>query len=46
MERSLVAEGKPVARGSATDLSTLTDADLEHEVRHHAARIQATRKKD
>ena len=42
-------EGKPVAmaaRSIATDLSVLTDADLEHELRHRAALIQTTRKKD
>lgn len=42
-------EGKPVAmtaHASAADLSALNDAELEHELRLHAARIQAERQKN
>lgn len=42
-------EGRPVAmtaHASAADLSALNDADLEHELRLHAARIQAERQKN
>ncbi len=42
-------EGRPVAmtvHASAADLSTLDDADLEHELRLHAADTQAKRQKN
>ncbi len=42
-------EGKPVAmtaHGMALDLPALNDADLDHELRLHAARIQEKEKKE